>query len=170
MITILSRSNSNLANLDHVAILSFVEIMTTKYILFFIIGTDRALGQFDWRYHGKFKPSPSAQWGNGTHQKSPLVTTNARPANTLFNRFHRTQNNFSSLNDHLIKAFSWVIIMVTTHAQHCHHVVTCPVTVAAVKTLVITGCLPYQITQILFSYYKRVAKTTQTANCGSFPV
>ena len=65
----------------------------------------------------------------------------------ISNAFHRTQNNFSPLNDHKIKEFSWAVTMVTCHAQHCHLAVTCPVTVVTVKTIEIAGYLPYQITQ-----------------------
>ena len=68
----------------------------------------------------------------------------------IFNRFHRTQNNLALSNDHTIKEFSWVISMATGHAQYCHLTISCPVTVSTVKTIVIAGHLPYQITQINF--------------------
>ena len=38
----------------------------------------------------------------------------------------------------------------TGHAQHCHLVVTCPVTVVTVKTIVIAGYLYYRITKNQF--------------------
>ena len=65
----------------------------------------------------------------------------------ISNRFHGTQNNFGPLNDHIISEFSQVVIMVTGHAQHCHLAVTCPVTVATVKTIAIAGYLPSKVTQ-----------------------
>ena len=40
--------------------------------------------------------------------------------------------------------------MVTGHVQHCHIAVSCPITVATVKTIVILDHLPYQITQNQF--------------------
>ena len=51
--------------------------------------------------------------------------------------------------DHMITDFSWVVTMVTSDNQHCHLVVTCPVTVPPVKAIVIVGYLPYQITEVL---------------------
>ena len=65
----------------------------------------------------------------------------------ITNGLYRTQNNFGLLNDHIITEFSWAVTMVTGHAQHCHLAVTCPVTVANVKVIVIAAYLPYQMTQ-----------------------
>ena len=64
--------------------------------------------------------------------------------------FYRMQYNFGPLNDHMITEFSWVVTMVTGHAQHCHLLVTCPVTVTTANTVVIVCYLTYQITQNWF--------------------
>ena len=61
-------------------------------------------------------------------------------------KFHETQNNVGPLNDHKIKEFSWVVTIVTGHAQHYHLSVTCPATAATTKTIIITDYLPYQMT------------------------
>ena len=63
-------------------------------------------------------------------------------------RIYLTQTKFAPLNDHMIAEFPWVVTMVTGCAQHWHLAVTCNVTVAIVKTIVIAAYLPYQITQI----------------------
>ena len=60
-------------------------------------------------------------------------------------RFCRTINTCGHLKDHAINEFSWVVTIVTDHVKHCHLAVTCPVTVATVKTIAIAGYLPYQI-------------------------
>ena len=81
-----------------------------------------------------------------------------------------TQNNFSPLNDPMIKEFSWVVTMVPGHVQHCHLAVTCPVTVATAKTIVIAGHLHIRLHKINFQVFviKQVMKTTQIGYCGSF--
>ena len=64
----------------------------------------------------------------------------------ISNRFYRTQNNFGPSNDHMITEFSWVVTMATDRAQYWHLAVTCNISVAIVKTIVIVAYLPYQIT------------------------
>ena len=60
-----------------------------------------------------------------------------------FSRLYRAQNNFGPLNNHIITEFTWVVTVVT--GQPWHFAVTCNVTVAIAKTIVIAGYLPYQI-------------------------
>ena len=72
----------------------------------------------------------------------------------ISNRFHGTKHNFGPLNDHMIKRFSWVVTMVTDHAQHFYLEVTSPVTVATTKRIVIAviaDYMPYEIPQNQFS-------------------
>ena len=87
----------------------------------------------------KFKPRLPAQWAVGTHRKGPSrmekVTSRMNWPNQKFNSnselnlasrqhhnvksitffisnsFYKTQNNFGSLNDHIITEFLWVVTM-----------------------------------------------------------
>ena len=64
----------------------------------------------------------------------------------ILNRFYRTQNNFGSLNYHIIAEFSLVVTMAPTmpSTDFLQWPVTSPV--AIVMTIVIEAYLPYQIT------------------------
>ena len=71
----------------------------------------------------------------------------------------------------MITECSRVATMVTDRAQHWHLAVTCNITVAMVKTIVIVASLSYQITQNYFQgfeIYKRLVKTAQIAYSSSF--
>ena len=62
----------------------------------------------------------------------------------ISNRFYKTQNNVDPLNDHIIKAFSWVVTMAP--AVPSTDILRWPVTpVAIVKTIEIVAYLLYQI-------------------------
>ena len=86
----------------------------------------------------------------------------------ICDKFHGMQNIFSLYFDDMMQEFSWVLTMVTRHAQHCHITVTCPITAA--KTIVIACDLPYQI---ILNKIKKIGiyyingETTQFAYCVS---
>ena len=61
----------------------------------------------------------------------------------IFSRFYRTQNNFDPSYNHMIT--EWVVTMIADHVQHWHLAVTCPITLATVKTTVIAVYQQYQI-------------------------
>ena len=67
---------------------------------------------------------------------------------TLFisSRSYRTLSNFSALNDHIITEIAWVVTMAPAVSSG-GILLTCNVTVATVKTIVIVVFLPYQSTQ-----------------------
>ena len=61
--------------------------------------------------------------------------------------------------------------MVTRHTHHWHLTMKCPVTVATVRTIVITDHLQFQIKLNQISGPRKIKewyKTTQIAYCGSF--